>query len=354
MRRPPPFATPPASVCLLRLSALGDVCHAVALLRVLQRAWPATRFTFLVGKSEARLLALVDGVEVIPFDKRGGVAAIRELGSRLGARRFDLLLMLQVALRASLLSALIPARVKLGYDRPRAREGQWLFSNAKIAPREREHVLDAALGFAAACGVTDLAPRWDFALPEDARAYAARLIPDGAPPTLAISPCSSVHARDWLPERYAAVADHAQERHGLRVLLCGGPSAEERAMGEAIVRAARLPLVNQIGKDSLPGLVATLARSRALLCPDSGPAHLATAVGTPVLGLHATSNPARTGAYHSRAWCVDRFDDAARKFRGRSAAQMPWPDRIEEPGAMELISVADVTAKLAALLGSPR
>ncbi len=350
----PLFTTAPASVCLLRLSALGDVCHAIALLRALQRTWPETRFTFIVGKSEARLLALVDGVEVIPFEKRGGVAALRELGSRLGPRRFDLLLMLQVAFRASLLSALIPARVKLGFDRARALEGQWLFSNAKLAAREREHVLDAALGYAAACGVSDLTPRWDLALPESAKHYAARLIPDAAPRSLVISPCSSVHTRDWLPERYAAVADYATEKHGMRVILCGGPSAEERALGAAIVRAAKAPLVNQIGEDTLPGLIALLARATALLCPDSGPAHFATMVGTPVIGLHATSNPERTGAYFSRAHCVNRFDDAARKFRGKSAEQMPWPDRIEEPGVMALIAVADVTEKLDTLLGSPR
>jgi heptosyltransferase I len=354
MPAPARFVEPPATVCLLRLSALGDVCHAVALLRVLQRAWPETRFTWITGKAEARLLALVDGVEVIPFEKRGGMPAIRELGSRLGARRFDLLLMLQVALRASLLSTLIPARVKLGFDRARALEGQWLFSNARIAAREREHVLDAVLGFAAACGVSDSTPRWDLALPQDAREYAARLIPDGAPRTLVISPCSSVHERDWLPERYAAVADAAQERHDLRVILCGGASAEERALGDAIVGAAKRPIEDQIGRDTLPGFIALLARAAALLCPDSGPAHLATAVGTPVIGLHATSNPERTGPYFSRAHCVNRFDDAARKFRGKSAEQMPWPARIEARGVMELVSVADVTAKLAALLGSPR
>ncbi|MFI5319376.1 MAG: glycosyltransferase family 9 protein [Myxococcota bacterium] len=348
----PLFATPPANVCLLRLSALGDVCHAIALLRVLQRAWPETRFSWIVGKSEARMLALVDGVEVIPFDKGGGIAALRELGSRLGARRFDLLLMLQVALRASLLSALIPARVKLGFDRARAREGQWLFSNARIAPREREHVLDAVLGFGAACGVTDLAPRWDLALPESARAYAARLIPDGAPSALVISPCSSVHARDWLPQRYAALADYAHARHGLRVILCGGASDEERAMGEAIERAAGVPLQNQIGRDTLPELIALLARAAALVCPDSGPAHFATMTGTPVIGLHATSNPARSGAYFSRAHCVNRFPDAARKFRGMAVEELPWADRIEQPGVMALISLEDVTARLDALLGS--
>jgi heptosyltransferase I len=348
----PLFTTPPASVCLLRLSALGDVCHAIAVLRALQRAWPQTRFTWIAGKPEAKLLALVDGVEVIPFEKRGGMAAVRELGSRLGTRRFDLLLMLQAALRASLVSLLIPARVKLGFDRARAYEGQWLFSNAKIAPREREHQLDALLGFAEACGARDLTPRWDFALPEDARRYAEELIPDGAPPTLVISPCSSVREREWLPERYAALADYATERHGMRVILCGGPSAEERAMGAAIGGAARRPLLNQIGSDTIPQLIALLARARALVCPDSGPAHLASAVGTAVIGLHATSNPERSGAYFSRARAVNRFPEAARRFRGCSVSELPWQDRIEVPGAMALIEVADVTAQLDALLGS--
>jgi heptosyltransferase I len=349
---PPLISAPPESVCLLRLSALGDVCHAVALLRALQRAWPETRFSWIVGKPEARLLALVDGVEVIPYDKRGGAAAVRELGSRLGTRRFDLLLMLQVALRASLLSTLIPARLKLGYDRARALEGQWLFSNARIAPCARQHQLDAVLGFAEALGVADRTPRWELALPASAHAYAQRLIPDGAPPTLAISPCSSVHERDWLPERYAAVADYAHARHGLRVILCGGPSAEERALGDAIARAARAPLVNQIGRDTLPELVALLARCAALVAPDSGPLHLATAVGTPAIGLHATSNPARTGAYFSRAFAVDRFADAARAFRNKSVAELPWQDRIEEPGVMALITVEDVAEKLDALLAA--
>lgn len=336
---------------MLRLSAIGDVCHAIPLLRTLQKAWPATHFSWIVGKLEAKLIGLVDGVELIPFDKRGGLAAIRELGSRLGTRRFDLLLQLQVALRASLLSLLIPARVKLGFDRARAAEGQWLFTNAKIPPRSREHVLDSFLGFAEACGVRERVLRWDVAIPPEARAYGERLIPD-AKPTLVLSPCSSEPTRNWLPERYAAVADHAAERHGMRVILCGSPGDAERAMGAAIERAAQTPLLNQIGQDTLPELLGLLARATALLCPDSGPAHMASLVGTPVVCLHATSNPARSGPYHSRAFCVDRFAEAARRFRGRPVAELAWSDRIEEPGVMELISVADVTEKLDALLRS--
>jgi heptosyltransferase I len=108
--------------------------------------------------------------------------------------------------------------------------------------------------------------------------------------------------------------------------------------------------VNQIGRDTLPQLLALLARARALLAPDAGPAHMATMVGTPVLGLYAATRVARTGPYLSRQWCVDRFEQAARRFRRCSGAQIPWHTKIEEPGVMDLIEVADVRERLDALL----
>jgi heptosyltransferase I len=347
----PDFAAPPASVCLLRLSAIGDTCHVVPLLRTLQRAWPRTRFTWIIGKHEARLMSLIPEVEFITVDKRAGLAGLRELRARLTGRRFDLLMHLQLALRASLVAACVSARIKLGFDRGRARELQWLFTNERIAPRSREHVLDSFFGFAEACGVRERVMRWDLPLPEEARAYVARLFPD-ARPTIVISPCSSHRLRNWSAAGYAAVADHAVSRHGMRVILCGGPGALERDMGSAIESAARAPLVNQIGKDTLPQLLALLARATVLVSPDSGPAHMATMVDTPVVGLYAATNPARSGPYLSRRWSVDAFPEAARRFRGRTPEELPWTAKIEEPGVMDLITVAQVTERLDELLAS--
>ena len=222
------WQTPPASVCLLRLSAIGDTCHALAVLRALQAAWPQTRFTWIIGKIEARLMsALLPEVEFITFDKRATLAGLRRIRRELGARRFDLLLHLQLALRASAVAALVDARVKLGFDRPRARELQWLFTNARIAARRDEHVLDSFLGFAEALGVRERVLRWDIPLPPDAVAYAQQLIPDEQP-TLVISPCSSHSLRNWTIAGYAAIAEHAATRHRMRVILCGGPSPLER------------------------------------------------------------------------------------------------------------------------------
>ena len=121
-------------------------------------------------------------------------------------------------------------------------------------------------------------------------------------------------------------------------------------MGAAIAAAARTAVINQIGKDTLPQLLGLLSRSTALLSPDSGPAHMATMVALPVIGLYAATNPARAGPYYSREWCVDKYDEAAQKYFGKPAAQIPWTTKIEPIGVMDLITVSDVTAKLDALM----
>jgi heptosyltransferase I len=345
-------ATPPASVCILRLSALGDTCHTLAVLRTLEAAWPRTRFTWIIGTLEHKLLSLVPNVEFISYDKRGGLGELGRLRRRLAARRFDLLLHMQLALRASLLSALVRARVKLGFDRPRARELQWLFTTDRIHAAGDQHVLDALFGFAEALGVHDRQLRWDIPLPEAARAYAERLVPDNRP-TLVISACSSHPLRNWRPEHYAAVADHAAAAHGMRVILSGGPTPLERAMADAIGRAARRPLIDQVGKDTLPQLLALLARADVLLTPDSGPVHMATAVGLPVIGLYAATRLARCGPYLSRSSCIDRYTEAARQFCGKEPGEIPWATKIERPGVMDLITPRDVIDKLDALLRQP-
>ena len=182
-----PFAEPPRSVCLLRLSAIGDTCHVVPVVRTLQHAWPNTQLTWIIGKAEARLMTLLDGVEFITVDKRAGLRARHALRAQLEGRHFDALLHMQVSFRSSLVARHVPAAVKLGFDRARARELQWLFTNARIAARSREHVLDSFLGFLTALGIEQRVLRWDIPLSEAGHEYGQRLVPDERP-TLVISP----------------------------------------------------------------------------------------------------------------------------------------------------------------------
>ncbi len=341
----PLLGNPPRHICLIRLSAIGDTCHAVPLVRALQRTWPEVRITWIIGRVEAKLMSLLPDIEFLTVDKRQFAAAMARLRSQLAGRHFDVLLHLHASFRASLISTLVRAPVKLGFDRARARDFQWLFTNCRIKPRRREHVLDSFWGFAEALGICDRRLEWNIPLPPEAVAYARRVIPDSQP-TLLISPCSSHPMRNWRPEFYARVADHAARRWRMRVVLCGGSSHIERETSARILAAAGERPVDQVGRDTLPQMLALLRDATLLLAPDSGPAHMATAVGTAVIGLYAPTNPARSGPYLSQQWCVNRFPEAARVFMGREPAQLPWWVKIEKPGVMDLIQPDAVMQRL--------
>ena len=168
-------------------------------------------------------------------------------------------------------------------------------------------------------------------------------------PTLVISPCTGQrfrNFRNWRADRYAAVADYAVRRYGAQVLLTGGSTAIEQRYGGDISALTEEKPTNLIGRTSLKQLLAILGRATVVLCPDSGPAHMATAVGTPVVGLYATSNRYRTGPYFSQHLVVDKYPEAVAREFGRPIETLRWGQRVRDPAAMSLITVADVTAKL--------
>jgi len=342
---------PPESLCLLRTSALGDATHVVPLVRTLQSAWPQTRLTWIIGKLEHKLVGDVPGVEFVVFDKAAGIGGYRAVRHALADHRFNALLHMQVALRANLLSTAVHADRRIGYDAARAKDLHGLFVRERIPARTGEHVLDAIGSFVEPLGLKQIQVRWDIPIPDEAHAWAAQQWPEDGQPALVISAASSHALRNWRAERYAAVADHAANALHMRVVLTGGPSAAERAVGAAMLARMKTRPLDLIGKDTLKRALALYRRAAIVLTPDSGPMHMANAVGARVLGLHAASNPARSGPYSDRRWCVDRYDDAARKYLHKPAAEIPWGTKIEHAGVMDLIGVDDVIGKLEAALG---
>ena len=334
------MSTNPLSLCLLRLSALGDVTHVVPLVRTLLRAWPQVELHWVIDKGGQKLLDGLEGVVFHAYDKRSGLAGMRALRRELPPSGFDALLQMQVAFRANVLSAFIPARRRIGYDRARAKDLHGLFVNERIADRPGIHVLDAIGSFCEPLGLQQNDVVWELPVPQEACAWADAQWPADGVRTLMISPCSSHTVRNWRAERYAAVADHAAAR-GWRVVLCGGRSELERSTTDAILAAMRAPALDLVGKDTLKQLPALLARADLLVTPDSGPMHIANAMGTKVLGLHAATNPARSGPYSDRRYCVDRYDAAARRYLGRPASALRWGTRIERDGVMALVTVDD-------------
>lgn len=340
---PQPDARPPRSICLLRLSALGDVTHALPLVHTLQRTWPGVALTWIIGKGEQRLLEGLPGVEFVVYDKKTGREGMRALRRELAGRDFDALLLMQLALRANLLSRAVRARRRIGYDRARSKELHGLFINERIPADAGGHVLDVLGAFARPLGLRQERIEWNLPVPDDAREWARAQWPEDGRQTLVISPCSSHALRNWSAERNAAVAAHAAAQ-GWRVVLCGGRSELERRTADAIIAKAGVPLLDLVGKDTLKQLPALLERADLVMTPDSGPTHIANAMGTKVLGLHAATDPARSGPYSDRRYCVDRYDAAARLYLRRPASALRWGAKIEREGVMDLITVEDAIA----------
>lgn len=331
---------PPQQIAILRLSALGDVTHVVPLVRTLQRHWPDTRLSWIIGKGERALLDGLEGVEFIVYDKKSGWRGMRELWKKLATRPFDAVLQMQRAARANLLTFGLDAPLKIGYDRARSKEGHGLVINRRI-PAGGQHVLDVLGRFAEPLGVTQTRVEWRLPIPQAARDWAAEQVPGDAP-ILVLSPCSSHRLRNWSVDRYAAVADHAVRRHGYRVVLCGGRSTLERETADAILAAMHEPAIDLVGRDTLKQLMALLERADILLGPDSGPIHIANALGTKVVGLYACTDAERSGPYSDRRFCVNHYDQASRQFLKKPAEALSWGKRVEFPGVMDLIETDEV------------
>ncbi len=348
-----PSTAPPRSLCLLRLSAIGDVTHVVPVVRTLQAHWPQTAITWIVGRTEHQLVGGLEGVRFCVVDKGDGLlGAPAQLRRQLAGERFDVLLHMQPTWRANLLARAVRAERRIGFDRPRARNGQGLFCDRRVPGPHRVHALDGFFQFLQALGLEARELRWRIPVPAAAEQRAGELLPAGRR-FLAISPCTSArfrNFRNWSAQRYAAVADHAYRAHGLELVLTGGPTALEREFAEAIAAQTAAPVTDLIGATSLPELLAVLGRASAFVGPDSGPLHMANAAGVPVVGLYATSNPERTGPYCHRHRVANRYPEALRAATGRTVAEARWGQRVRAPDAMARITVEEVTAQLDAAL----
>jgi len=334
----------PEDICIVRLSAIGDTCHALAVVRNLQDNWPGTRITWLIGKTEAGLMGDIPDVEFITFDKSKGRGAYADVRRQLSGRQFDVALCMHASMRANLLCRVIPAAHKIGFDRARARDFQWLFTDLRIPAASGEHALDAMMGFARFIGARPTDLRWDIALDDADRRFAAEYC---GKPTVIISPCSSQRSRNfrnWPVEHFVTIARYLRESYHAEIVLTGGNSELERDYADKISTVTGAS--NLVGQTSLKQLLALLAAADLVICPDSGPAHMATAAGTAVVGLYATSNPERTGPYLSRAFCVNRYPDAVRTYLGKEPRDVRWGRRVRHPEAMSLITVDDVLSKI--------
>jgi len=321
------------------MSAVGDAVHVLPVINALKRANPKTRITWVLQPAPARLVRGHRSVdEIIVFDRARGLAAFSDVASQLAKRRFDLVINLQVYFKAGIVTALTHAPIKLGFDRARARDLNWLFTNRKIPVSPVQHVQDQYFEFLTALGVSPEPVEWDLGPWPTERGWQRSFTSTIDRPVASIVVATSKPEKDWIPERWAEVADALHEQFGMRVVLVGGRSEREIAAERIVMESATHKPRSELGS-GLRNLVSILDASALVLSPDTGPLHMAVALDRPVISLMGYTNPKRTGPYR-------RFHDLIIDAYGDQGEEYPISME-NRPGRMNRIETRHVLEKVA-------
>lgn len=330
------------SICIVRLSALGDVLMTVPLVRSLQAGFPQAKITWVISRPAFDMVEGMDGVEFVVIDKPNSLKDYWRFNQAFYKRRFDVLLAAQSSFRANLLYPLIRAKRKIGYDSLRAKDGHGLFVHERIMPG-KDHTLEGFLRFADVLGLPRTTPEWNLPVDEISHAWARKQL-ENKGPVLLVNPAASKPERSWMVERYVAVIKYAQDILKMSVILTGGPGPYDRQLADAIL--AKISCGDLVGKTKPKQLLALISQSRLLLCPDTGPSHMAAAVGTPVVALHAVTSSDVSGPYTFRHLAVDCYPQAVKTVLNKTSETNVWGTHAHGEHTMELVQVDAVQSKL--------
>jgi len=289
----------PRRILIVKPSAIGDVVHALPILNLIRRKWPTAHIAWLVTPACAGLL---DGHpqlnEVIRFERRkfgkgwrdpGAAAGLWRFSRGLRERKFDLVIDLQGLLRSALISWKTGAPVRIGLAN--AREGAPLFYTHRVPIATMEqHAIERYLAVAEALGCGHEPVEFIFPPRDDAdRAHIDGLISPGRKFAV-LMPGANWETKRWPVEKFAAMVPQLRERFGLESIVSGGPEVAELA--------AQIPgTLDLSGKTTLRQMVQLLERADLIIANDTGPMHIAAALGRPLVTPYGPTNPIRTGPY---------------------------------------------------------
>jgi len=299
-------------VLIIKPSSFGDVVHSLGLLDVLRRNLPDARIAWLVSPAFGDLLAdhpMLDEVLLFERERWGGLANFtRNVGDvlrfarTLRAKRFDLVIDLQGLARSGLLTYLTGAPTRAGFAN--AREFSPVFYSLRVdVPDPEMHAVDRYLLVAKALGFALDGPvTFPVHVGEEARRFAdetLRRLPKRSGPLVVLLPATRWETKRWPEGHFATLAERIVRELSGTVVLLGAPG--DRALGERIARATTEDIVNLIGETTLKESAAVMERADAVVANDSGPMHLAVALGRPTVALFGPTRPGRTGPYGPNA-----------------------------------------------------
>lgn len=342
--RVPPLEAP-REIAIVMLSALGDAVHVLPVANALKRAWPESRITWVIQPVPYRLVHNHPAIDdFILFHRQRGTRALQsyvEIRDLFAHRRFDLLLGLQVYFKAGLLTALARATMKLGFDRRRARDFNWLFTTHRIPPRPAAHVQDQYFEFLEYLGVDPHPVEWGITLTDAERERQREFFKPLGRPVCGVVVGTSNPQKNWAPDRYVRLIQALETEWGFTTVLIGGPSPDERRIADAILAGTGNQPIDALG-DDVRRLVYLLDGCDLVVSPDTGPLHIARALDVPVVGLYGNTNPKRHGPYGRY---TDLVVDGYARFPGEDypismERRKDGMERVSVDGVLEKVQVA--------------
>ena len=335
------------NICILRTSSLGDICHMLPFIFTIRKEYPNAKISWVIGKNEADFLGNINGIQFIVFDRNNTLKSYFSIYKKLKKIKFDVMFIMQVSLRANIISLLIESKIKIGYDLNRSSDLHSIFSNRKIQSSKHSHVVDVFLSFLNVLSIekSNFIYKWDI----EERITKKELFEKFfglQDKYFVLSPCSRSANRNWLVDRYAAVADYININFGIQCVLSSSSNSFEEEFVKDIVSSMKSKPLNLSGRTNLHELYSLVKNSELLISPDSGPIHIATCAGKPVIGLYGVTNTVRAGPYNSRDLCIDKYNEALLKYKGLESHQAKWRYKNNNKNVMSLISTEEVIKKI--------
>tara|TARA_B100001564_G_scaffold295242_1_gene260282 strand:+ start:756 stop:1790 length:1035 start_codon:yes stop_codon:yes gene_type:complete len=333
------------SICILRLSSIGDITHMIPIIKTIQTYSTKTNITWIIGKTEYMLVKNLSNINFIVINKNSLFSTLSTLLFIYRNYRFDSLLHMQVSLRSNLISLFIKAKRKIGFDKYNSKNIHRLFINERIDSSPRLHVMETFFKFPSKLGIKKRCYDKDLNI----KYIENRLLLNKK--YIVFNPFTSsrkFNYREWNINNYRLIIKYLSDNYNIDSVMVGGNSKYELIQSELLDSEKRL--YNLVGKTNLQELYNILKMCKLYIGPDSGTLHIASTLNKPVIGLYATSNPHRTGPIGNMQHTINKYPDALRKYSNTEIKSSKWGARVRNKNAMNLIGVEEVIINIDRIL----
>ena len=328
------------SICILRLSAIGDVTHIIPIVSTLQKYYKKCDITWVIGKTEYELVKTLDNINFIVIDKNKTIDSIIGMHKYLRKEDFDVVFHMQKSLRSKFLGRIINGRINVTFN--------------DISTNNR-HVLDNFFAFLEKINIQTKELNWQTnKILTNCDSFIKRNNLKSLKPFVTINPFTSERInnyREWSYDNYGTIAEYLFNQYSIKTVFIGKTTDERKNSFLKHIKLGSKTL-NLINQTSLAEMLTVLSMSKFYIGPDSGTLHMANMLCIPIIGLYATSNPKRTGPYSSLEYTIDRYEEAIDKFSKKSVEKMKWGERVRDKGAMKLILLDDVKLMIKKILSN--